>query len=651
MKKFFTKQEQLQLTWFFRNLGYMSWGDKKKVVRKVTKTEILSGWIDNDGNKLTEDEVITTEEWKETFTLEKLLHAKQPKSLTNIFLMLNAGKIDEVLIKDKNYTMHTESRKNDDIQSVRAFFGDIDFKKKDNTGNVSKYTDSELETIKAKVLPKFDNLPMKPHVIWHTRNGFQFIYFINERDYKMDKDRWDKIQNYIYANVHAIVSNDVDPAVRNISRIVRVPISLHLKDSNTKDEHGNPIPYKCHFAYLANKRLTPKTMPRVHEYEYAFYNDKVKAFFALQDLASKELSPQADRMLGNHPTVGSLASISIKKDLDIYQSKVDDICPENRPEIDQNALERYPAIKAIYLSNYQYFTFLQEHSPSKAMTYDEVKNYVKSVDIRTVLQLEHKELNKPIHSLFYRDSNPSDNFAQGRSGSIIYRCRIEDTSYTDIYDIVSRIKRCSLQNAFNFVEKMFGLNVKKPSKKKKSHVVDERPYDKNTFKTKKNKQFKEFQDLVDELCKSDRKYEPLQKLERVYKLFVFKAWDNAIKSVENTGKFIHYSNVNIMFTKTYVAKELRISEKQAQCMISALEILELLSRVDGEDNLANDKYKKPNYYYVVCIDEHFKKTFQNTTDMLLETSIKEFNSKIFWNKGYQWMLDTLIEKQKLVSER
>ena len=628
----------------------MSWDDNKKVVRRVIKEIVVPGWIDNDGNKLTEDEITITEEWKDTFTLEKLLHAKQPKSLTNIFLMLNAGKMDSVYIKGKKYTMHMESRKNDDIQSVRAFFGDIDFKKKDSNGNVSKYTDSELEIIKANVLPKFDNLPMKPHAIWHTRNGFQFAYFINERDYKMDKDRWDKIQNYIYANVHEIVSNDIDPAVRNISRISRVPISLHLKDSNTKDEHGNPIPYKCHFAYITSKKLTPKTMPRVHEYEYAFYNDEVKAFFALQDLANKKLSPQADRMLGNNPTVGTLAPVSIKKDLDIYQPKVVDICPENRPEIDQSALERYPAIAAIYSSNYQYFTFLQEHSPSKAMTYNEAKKYVKSVDVRTVLQLEHKELNKPIHSLFYRDSNPSDEFTQGRSGSIVYRCRIEDTSYTDIYDIVSRIKRCSLQDAFKFVEKMFGLNVKKPSMKK-SYVVDKRPYDKNTFKTQKNKQFKQFQELVDELCKNDKKYEPLQKLGRVYKLFVFKAWDNAIKAVEDTGKFIHYDHVNIMFTKTYVAHELKISEKQAQCMLSALEILELISRVDWKENLAKDNYKKPNYYKAVNIDEYFKKIFKDTADILLETSVSECNSKIFWNKGYQWMLDTLIEKQKLVSER
>ena len=645
-EKFFNEKERQQLERFFYLAGYDDLS-KKKTVRQDT-TYNLKPW--NDDDKITRGDMCDGDESLHSYINMTADRAKgktgsfyiSDMPTTNAYIMLNQATVDPNRKREfyrelksgesKKITIYVESRKEKAVYSVRAFYIDVDFKQ-----NGKHLTDMhELKQLKHQALENLLALPIPPQSVVRTANGIHAAWFINPKDYsKIDK--WYKLESIITCVCYELVSNSVDFNVGTINRILRVPFSYHLKEDNPKDEKGFPKRYKCSLLYL-NESIKREDLPTMSDYFKAFTEDCIPKFrlYELRDefynhtagvqqildnfksASNKDASNSSinapdctqNENTSNLPSQQSGSDTGLITRVKTHSSKNSSKAKKEkkssyRCQVDTSDVEsvylRYPSVKAIVSGNSNYFSYLKGLFPSTSVNYDRAKALVKSVDLRTILEIDC-ELNKKFHSIFHWDCTPSDFFYEYQSEIFYFSGR--EVKALDIFGIVQALQQNTFEEAANFVYKMFGLNVQLPSKYEGNKTLVSCPYDYNTFIQEKDKRWKNFEDMKAKVFKDGSKIEinKFNRLEPVYKLFIYEAWDNAIQTVEKSGRYIHYNDVNIMFTSTWVMDKLKLKNKMtASRYINELVNLGLLKKVTDKDcsNLSKQGCKEPSYFKLI----------------------------------------------------
>ncbi len=121
------------------------------------------------------------------------------------------------------------ARRTECLDKVQSVFVDIDLAKEgDGTPR------EEIEKRKTEALVKVMSLPLRPHGAWYTKNGLQVVWLLQPSG-KEAKERFDEVEAMLIAIL------DADPNAKDVTRVLRLPNFLHLK---------NPFdPYLCQLVY------------------------------------------------------------------------------------------------------------------------------------------------------------------------------------------------------------------------------------------------------------------------------------------------------------------------------------------------------------------------------------------------------------------
>ena len=205
---------------------------------------------------------------------------KNGKYVENYYYSPNDGKIIE---QENKYggKFKVESKKEEDIQHLKTFYIDIDFK--DEKGEKGEhYPDDILLKKKEEMLERLkrywkEHIIVRPNIIFESKNGFHLYYVIrqdhiieseeklrkrkeNEKilsealDWDFSKlddieedhinrvdeltiEEWKLLENRIYLMYkYGLEIKEVDPAVRKPGQLLRLPYSIHKKTGQTSFE-------------------------------------------------------------------------------------------------------------------------------------------------------------------------------------------------------------------------------------------------------------------------------------------------------------------------------------------------------------------------------------------------------------------------------
>ena len=244
----------------------------------------------------------------------------------------------------------------------------------------------------------------------------------------------------------------MDHAVKKSNQIMRLPYSFHKKDDDSDDGYKVKIIYE--------RKQDDKIL--------AFNNDSYdSAMFAY---STKQLIKafEIDKEIINNIRINK----KIRNSDEIRQSnEYKETVKKEAAEAEKSVTflhDKYSVTKAITEENVNFFIYLQQNSPKEPMTRQQATQYIKSIDMRYILGFNNQPLNAAFSSLFYTDEHPSDNFfINPKTGETSYYCRLDNYVYNDIFNIVYHLLKFNdnmsesskWNKTFNFVYKMFGLNI------------------------------------------------------------------------------------------------------------------------------------------------------------------------------------------------
>ena len=162
-----------------------------------------------------------------------------PKQICTLAEFFNTNEKQENVfyaVNEFNHFNNYEQRKNKNFQLLNAFYADVDFK--DKNGN--HLHDEELRIKKQETYNRLINLELKPSAIIESRNGFHVYYILKMNDRfantQYNRRKWERQEEALLFNLYDKVSTYVDFAVSDISRILRIPESIHHKTDSSAFE-------------------------------------------------------------------------------------------------------------------------------------------------------------------------------------------------------------------------------------------------------------------------------------------------------------------------------------------------------------------------------------------------------------------------------
>lgn len=170
--------------------------------------------------------------------------------IKNLFFYVNEGNTVKKLYKNHHWGKghrESESRKREDRIAYNAFYFDIDFKSEDN----KHLSNEDIQLKKIDVLPKLKNL--YPTAIIESRNGYHVYFSIHPKDRTISESMWKDTENQILNYIYSNVTQDIDTAVKDGARILRIPYSFHKKDDS--ELFQIKIEYLNHKRYLVSELL------------------------------------------------------------------------------------------------------------------------------------------------------------------------------------------------------------------------------------------------------------------------------------------------------------------------------------------------------------------------------------------------------------
>ena len=163
--------------------------------------------------------------------------------------------------------------KKENCSSINAFFIDIDGRK----------DLAELEEIKKKLNPTF---------ITETKNGYHIYWLLDEPIYKNEitpevwtqaVSDWERIEQNIVTELKA------DPAVKDITRILRVPDTFYWKKTGDQWKKGTDGIFKIKGLYKK-----PTNTYSMHEVEEVFYSSAIEP--TISDLSKQTTANRVEQM-------------------------------------------------------------------------------------------------------------------------------------------------------------------------------------------------------------------------------------------------------------------------------------------------------------------------------------------------------------------
>lgn len=164
------------------------------------------------------------------------------------------------------------------LRNVNAFFADIDYPDKTNR------TSETIRLFKNELIMELTELDLIPTAIVETKNGLH-VYWVFEKPIMLDElseaDREKLLISYRQVEESILRQFDGDPNAKDLSRVLRVPETLHQKDPND--------PFKCKILHFNSEMV------------YSFYDLRAK-FLAIPPADSwaevnTELNKLSDEVL------------------------------------------------------------------------------------------------------------------------------------------------------------------------------------------------------------------------------------------------------------------------------------------------------------------------------------------------------------------
>ena len=536
------------------------------------------------------------------YPIYRLLHKSRKTCFMNKYFLINrcSFKYEEIWMGNYKIENFIENRQSINVTAVHSWYVDIDFK-------------NDVHSNKLKTYKQLRKMPCPPQIIVSSRNGLHCYWPIHESERHMTNEEWIKGERLIFNYVKTYISPFVDPRATDIVRILRIPYTIHKKESSNE--------YLVKPIYIAgfNRRS------RKFDYHCGYSMNDIKC---LSINIIHNVVPEFNDCDNNIPN--NLKTYS----QNISQNISNEIHVSNLPDISVLAMSRYPAVEAIYNGNLSYFSNLKEtvlkHDFWNPKTRSEATKLIKSVDMRLILGID-ADINEKIHSLFYDDITPSDEFCMTKHNTVAYQCWSRDTeielcqtvrTYTDIFNIIRRIRKCDWEEAFNFAYDMFEFKF--------SALRNEKPYTDDEFNN-----FRELQ--IETLKNLSTCYKSLEKLLPAYTIFLYECVPNAITDVETKqNKYIHFNDVHAVVTKRFLAKK-GIPAKSAQRVINGLEVLGIIKPVEVP---TSNKFKKANHYRIVDISNT---NVQSTIISNMDKLRTRFGKTPWRNASKTELIETLLE--------
>lgn len=141
-----------------------------------------------------------------------------------------------------------EQRSEHDLTAFNAFCFDVDFKFDGKPIEDTRL----LRKTKAKFLRALKKIPIMPSAIVKTRNGYHLYYAIDEKDRNMKLHEWKEIEYNIHRYIEENITQYIDPAVKDASRVLRIPGTIHHKKGMK--------PYLVKLLYITDRRYTAEEL-------------------------------------------------------------------------------------------------------------------------------------------------------------------------------------------------------------------------------------------------------------------------------------------------------------------------------------------------------------------------------------------------------
>ena len=327
---------------------------------------------------------------------------KKKKLQVNVWFTVNEADIKEIsgyrTYKKSGKTIcwykAQEQRKESDIKKFNAFYFDVDFKI-----DGKHLSEDELKCKKIHFLKSMKYLPLMPNALVSTKNGYHLYYAICDRDITLNE--WKSIEKMMWDYIHDNVTDDIDIAVKDASRVLRVPNTLHIKDDSQ--------PYRIKIIYVKNVRYKISTLKKYFDLKKCTHN------------------------------------ISLTK----YRIDIKNVESVKKRVISTDFTD------AIKNENITYFDYLPKYNIELPYTY--ALNMLKQLDIREFLNIE-VGINKNFKSPFHIDNHPSCVIYKDKDNNFY----LYDNSTTKRYDIVDMVKTITnktFMEAFKFLTTIYGIQV------------------------------------------------------------------------------------------------------------------------------------------------------------------------------------------------
>lgn len=321
---------------------------------------------------------------------------------------------------------------NDEIDTVNAWYIDIDGGK-DKDGKY--WGETEIAIRKLAMRRVIATLPT-PTAVVATRNGYHVYWAVSEEQRGNTED-WKRAETHIHDLLHDVV----DSAVKDLSRILRVPYSVWHKPETGLPKYETMIVYAAPATYTADTLIAAFDD---HKDEIDTVADLFRAKYP--DLARKNKDGKSRS--GKTSRKSNSAAAHVDKVV-ITRGNVSPI-----HGADSERIRKIQAGRLVHLADY-----------AVPRTVDSVIDAIKRVNIADFLGVDC-----PNHfsDLLHIDNNPSAWIKQQSDGTYVYGCASATSPANggwDLIDVVAWIQGTDQRRARKYLQRC--LNIKGISKYQK----------------------------------------------------------------------------------------------------------------------------------------------------------------------------------------
>ena len=288
-----------------------------------------------------------------------------------------------------------EQRKESDIKKFNAFYFDVDFKI-----DGKHLSEDELKYKKIQFLKSMKHLPLMPNALISTKNGYHLYYAICNRDITLNE--WKSTEKIMWEYIHDNVTKDIDITVKDASRVLRVPNTLHIKSDSE--------PYRIKIIYVKNLRYKVSTLNKYFAQKKCVHNNTLTKY-------------RIDR--------------------------------ENVESVKKQVIST-EFTDAVKNEDISYFDYLPKYNIE--LPYGYALQMLKQLDIRDFLNITVK-INKNFKSPFHKDNHPSCVIYKDKENNYF----LYDNSTTkryDIIDMITSITNKTFGEAVKLLTCIYGIKIK-----------------------------------------------------------------------------------------------------------------------------------------------------------------------------------------------